>query len=350
MKIVLKILLYLSGSMVIALANTTLDIKIASGYDDAEENIDTGKMSLYSSDLELIEDGTKEQLVGLRFKNIKVPKGVTITHAYLQFSSDEINDEFTEIMVHGELTPNAKKFRGKAGDISGRIQTTASVDWNNISAWEQNRERGIKERSSDIAPIIQEIIDQDGWKKGKALVLILSGSGKRVAKSYNGSRTHAPLLHIEYSIDSSVEPIQGMVTYKGEDGEERWGTSDVYIYEIEEDGSLVLRWQEITSMGVLFSHVGYFNTHTNALDCNKYYLYKVTGGIAYEMDDDEAPLGNTPNTKVLRAIVKGGDMITLGSRFRINDLTENFYHYIEKSLDSEFNYANLEDIMSDTPH
>ena len=209
MKNITKILLLLSLSTIFALSTTIqTKRKISSKYDDAEENIATGQMYLHSPGLDFVKDNGNEHLVGLRFKNIKVPKGVTITHAYLQFSSHEINSEPTSLTIHGEHYLPARKFKGKAGDISGRIQTTASVDWNNIPAWEQNRERGIKERSSDIAPIIQEIIDQDGWKKGKALVLILSGSGKRVAKSYNASHSHAPALIIEY--DNNANPVNHM--------------------------------------------------------------------------------------------------------------------------------------------
>jgi hypothetical protein len=47
--------------------------------------------------------------------------------------------------------------------------------------------------------VIQEIVDRPGWSAGNALVVIVTGSGKRVAESYNGLPSGAPLLHVEYS-------------------------------------------------------------------------------------------------------------------------------------------------------
>ena len=32
------------------------------------------------------------------------------------------------------------------------------------------------------------------------MALVITGSGKRVAEAYDGSRTQAPLLHIEYTM------------------------------------------------------------------------------------------------------------------------------------------------------
>ncbi|KIM08754.1 MAG: hypothetical protein KU29_03235 [Sulfurovum sp. FS06-10] len=45
----------------------TIDMSIVTGNDDAEERNSNGAMYLDSSDLELIQDGSKMQSVGLRF-------------------------------------------------------------------------------------------------------------------------------------------------------------------------------------------------------------------------------------------------------------------------------------------
>jgi hypothetical protein len=44
--------------------------------------------------------------------------------------------------------------------------------------------------------VIQEIVNRSGWASGNALALIVTGTGERVAESYDGSA--APELHIEY--------------------------------------------------------------------------------------------------------------------------------------------------------
>jgi hypothetical protein len=58
---------------------------------------------------------------------------------------------------------------------------------------------GAAQRTPDISSIIQEVVDRSGWSSGNSLVLIITGSGERVAESYNGDRNGAPLLHVEYS-------------------------------------------------------------------------------------------------------------------------------------------------------
>ena len=72
--------------------------------------------------------------------------------------------------------------------------------------WEPDPWNAVAQRiqSVDIAPIIQELIDQEGWAIGNAVEIIIGAdpskpafSGVRVAESYDGSSSNAPLLHIE---------------------------------------------------------------------------------------------------------------------------------------------------------
>ena len=59
-------------------------------------------------------------------------------------------------------------------------------------------ESGPDQRTPDIGPVIQQIIGQPGWASGNALVIIVTGTGERVAESYRGDPGGAPLLTIEY--------------------------------------------------------------------------------------------------------------------------------------------------------
>jgi hypothetical protein len=43
--------------------------------------------------------------------------------------------------------------------------------------------------------VIGEIVDGSGWSSGNALVLVITGSGKRVADAFEGHG--APVLHSE---------------------------------------------------------------------------------------------------------------------------------------------------------
>jgi len=46
--------------------------------------------------------------------------------------------------------------------------------------------------------LVQEVIDRPSWAAGNSLALIVSGSGQRVADSYEGGAAFAPVLVIEY--------------------------------------------------------------------------------------------------------------------------------------------------------
>ena len=47
--------------------------------------------------------------------------------------------------------------------------------------------------------MIEEIVDRNGWVDVTPWVIIITGSGTRVAESYNGDDAAAPLLHVEYT-------------------------------------------------------------------------------------------------------------------------------------------------------
>jgi len=66
---------------------------------------------------------------------------------------------------------------------------------------------GQKIQTVNIAPIIQELVDQPGWAAGNAVEIIIGAdpdkpafTGVRCAESYDGSPSSAPLLHIEIAV------------------------------------------------------------------------------------------------------------------------------------------------------
>lgn len=174
--------------------NTTFSRRINNNNDDAEERIASGSMYLTSTDLELIKDGSLDQLVGMRFTNITVPQGVTVTNAYIEFTADEVNSGITSVVFRAEASANGNTFTSSDNNISSRPLTSASTSWNNIPPWVVND----LHQSPDLSPIVQELVDQANWVAGNAMVFIVSGSGERTAESHNGEPGSAPRLVIEY--------------------------------------------------------------------------------------------------------------------------------------------------------
>lgn len=180
----------------------TVESRILFGADDVEENNDNGAMYIDSSDIELVReplDGSN-QTVGLRFQYLFIPRRATIDTAYLEFTVDEVQSEATNVVIRAQLADSAQAFSSAASDVTSRPLTSASVPWS-IPAWDTV---GANQQSPDIAAVLQEIIDRGGWSVNNSIVLVIDGTGRRTAESYEGSPGKAAVLHVEYSKPPTV--------------------------------------------------------------------------------------------------------------------------------------------------
>ena len=177
--------------------------RIETGADDAEER-STGRVRLDSQDLELgfINNA---QHVGLRFNGVFVPKGAQIVDAYIQFEADAPDSEPASLAIEGHDVGNAGAFTTLRWNIAFRVRTSASVLWS-PNPWTFIGESGLDQRTPNIAPIIQEIIDRSDWKLGNSMVFLITPSGateRRAAVSFEGNTSSAPMLYIEYELPGS---------------------------------------------------------------------------------------------------------------------------------------------------
>ncbi|MBN1675324.1 MAG: right-handed parallel beta-helix repeat-containing protein [Kiritimatiellae bacterium] len=173
-------------------------VRISAGTDDAEEALDTGAVTTSSSDLELGEEAA-DQLVGLRFARLAIPRGAVIEEARVQFTIDETGSEPAALVIDGEAGDNAAAFARQARNLSNRGRTRAYARWE-PAAWTTPGTAGNAQRTPDLAAIVQEIVDRPGWQRGNALVLLIRGSGRRVAVSYDGNRARSATLQITYRV------------------------------------------------------------------------------------------------------------------------------------------------------
>lgn len=190
-----------TNTVVVSSGATSVDVQVSSGNDDVEES-SSGAMTINSSDLELVYDNSA-QFVGIRFVGVKIPQGAVITNAYIQFKVDETSGKTINLTINGEASANASSFSRTLRNVSGRQRTSNSVIWSPL-AWSRMGEMGVAEQTPNLAPIIQEIVSQSTWVSGNSMVMIISGSGKRTARSYEIDHRGAPLLHIEYIMPASM--------------------------------------------------------------------------------------------------------------------------------------------------
>jgi len=182
----------------------SFETAIASGNDDVEQR-GGGRIAIDSSDLELTFDSNVNQVVGLRFDEINIPQGANIVRAYLQFQTDEISTETTSLEIHGVASDNAGPWQRTRFNVSARPRTNASVSWS-PDAWNQRGRSGSEQRSPNLAALIEEITGRQGWRPGNALSFIIEGTGERVAEAYEGSRTGAARLLVEYESANGNTP------------------------------------------------------------------------------------------------------------------------------------------------
>ena len=101
-------------------------------------------------------------------------------------------------MIQGQAVDNAPVFTTGASNVSNRARTTAQATWSPIR-WTTIGAAGLDQQSPNLSAIVQEIVNRGGWNAGNALVMIVSGTGRRVAESFEGGAALAPRLHVEYT-------------------------------------------------------------------------------------------------------------------------------------------------------
>ncbi len=152
-------------------------------------------IDVWSTDLEFTEDGGL-QTVGIRFPGIAIPQGTSIIDAYIEFQADETDSVATSAVIAAEAIDDGLPFTEAQNDITSRTVTGASVAWPNISPWNTV---GEKHQTPNLGPVVQEVINRAGWQSGNALVVIITGTGKRTAESYDGSASGAPRLVVSFT-------------------------------------------------------------------------------------------------------------------------------------------------------
>jgi hypothetical protein len=174
------------------------DVRIAVSEDDVEQRGDLS-VKLGSGDLELTEEKRGLQTVGLRFTPLDVPAGARIDNAWIQFQADESSSGQSDLAIGAEASGNAAPFSGDDEELSLRPTTGVFVGWS-APAWVQG-DAGPGQRTSNIAAVIDSVVNGGGWQSGNALVILITGTGDRVAESFDGDEAGAPLLHVEYTVD-----------------------------------------------------------------------------------------------------------------------------------------------------
>lgn len=279
----------------------TTEVRISTGSDDAEER-PGGAIARTSGDLELVysTEGTTpgNQTVGLRFPAVAVPQGSTIYNAYVQFQADQGSSGATALTIDGQAADNAAGFTTTAFSLTSRPRTTASAAWS-PAAWSAAGEAGPNERTSNLAALVQEIVSRPGWASGNALVLLVYGSGNRVAESFEGTATGAPLLHVEYV---GAPQNQAPVVSAGQDQAITLPAMATLAGTASDDGlpnppdAVTVAWSTVSGPGsVTFGDPNAVSTTASFSNSGSYVLRLTASDGALSSSDDITITVSAPN-------------------------------------------------------
>ncbi|WP_298861746.1 malectin domain-containing carbohydrate-binding protein, partial [uncultured Gimesia sp.] len=167
-------------------------IPIAGVDDDAEEG-SRGEVKLHSSDLELGLDGKDPSIVGLRFTNIPLTSADDLEAAYIQFTVDELGNSTSKLKIQAENSVNSQPFVETKSNISARRRTKAYAEWS-PAAWSKLNANGSRQATTDLTPLLKEILANKEWKAGNSISFLFTGTGTRIAKSYKGASSGSARL------------------------------------------------------------------------------------------------------------------------------------------------------------
>ncbi|WP_118976201.1 metallophosphoesterase [Taibaiella koreensis] len=195
----------------------TLNRSVATGSDDAEECVPggtggtVGAVDLASTDLEIMLDGPKKQMIGLRFTNITIPPGSVIQNAYIQFSTKgDKNPVLGNAYLSIQDADNPATFGGNF-NITSRARIADSVLWpgSTSSTWGTSSAgvAGPDQKTPELKTLVQAVINRSGWVSGNALVFFITGpDGVRNANSYDNPPLGSGAAKLVIQYTSSVVP------------------------------------------------------------------------------------------------------------------------------------------------
>ncbi|TWD84439.1 PKD domain-containing protein [Kribbella amoyensis] len=179
-----------------------VEMTVARAFDDVEQR-PTGYAEWASSTLNIPNAGNTTQTVGLRFDNVDVPPGATLTAAWIQFLSSGANSGSTTVQIAGIAENDTASFTAQPTTVTSRPRTQARATWS-PPAWTGSGQSGSAQRTSDFRAVAQEVLNRPGWRQGNAMGFVLTGTGERRASSNDGAAS--PILHLAYTVSTSNQP------------------------------------------------------------------------------------------------------------------------------------------------
>lgn len=180
----------------------TIESPVCSGEDDGYavnedlENVSRDYLRVGASAF----DQPPYYACGMIFRNVNISQGAKIISAHLKIRS---YDSYLSNVVYATIEAVAADSAGPFGsfpDVGTVPRTRASANWDHVEPWAKDTWY----ESPDIAAVIQEVINRNGWSVRSGSLAILYSTriregGYRNFSSYERGRDYAPRLEIIYA-------------------------------------------------------------------------------------------------------------------------------------------------------
>ncbi len=188
-------------------------IPIISGSDDANEINEN--VALTSNELNLTR-GTEIVHTGLRYQDLRIPRGAVITSARVRFTSRALNTSDATLTFRAESVGNSTTFTNQDRNISNRSTTGSEVVWDTDNNFPLSDESIL---SPDISTVIQEVINRTDWCGGNSLNLLIEGSSAvsssaRKTSSLEVGNGRTPQLIITYDESTATGCMRERLIYQ----------------------------------------------------------------------------------------------------------------------------------------
>lgn len=171
-------------------------VEIGDPNDDARQpgnantaNVDETSGADHVLILREFKSATQASYTGLRFRNVRIPQGIKIESAYLEFqnnNSSSTESSTVKLKISGQASDDVANPFSNTEDISpdSRTRTTPKKDWEITQPWLGTSVADTlctttpcyrTYVSPDIKEVVQAIVDRPGWCGGNSMALFADG-------------------------------------------------------------------------------------------------------------------------------------------------------------------------------
>ena len=197
--------------------------RVSSREDDLYED-NTGSVINWDTvtPLNLYDGDLPARVSALRFTNLRIPQGATVTDARIIFQSASDSMTNADLGFRIEDTHDSIPFEQGMNKITNRQWSPDTVLWSAVEPWTVDNTYN----SPDLSNFVNRVVNKADWCGGNAVSFSIQGSGDRLASTYEHGDHRVAALRVQYRIDN-IPDTGGCMLAPPETGLIQSSTSDV---------------------------------------------------------------------------------------------------------------------------